>query len=115
MADCIFCKIAQKEIPSQIVYEDESVIAFKDLEPQAPVHVLVIPKKHVASVLDLGKEDGVLVAHILSNVIPQLAKELGIAEKGFRVVTNTGDEGGQSVKHLHFHLLGGRSMAWPPG
>jgi len=115
MADCIFCKIAKHEIPSSIVYEDEQCVAFKDLEPQAPVHVLVIPKKHVESVLALTDADRELVAHILADVIPQLAKELGVAEKGFRVVANTGDEGGQSVKHLHFHLLGGRSMQWPPG
>ena len=115
MADCIFCKIAKHEIPSSIVYEDEQCVAVKDLEPQAPVHVLVIPKKHVESVLALTDADRELVAHILVDVIPQLAKELGVAEKGFRVVANTGDEGGQSVKHLHFHLLGGRSMQWPPG
>ena len=115
MADCIFCKIAQKEIPSSLVYEDEQVVAFKDLEPQAPVHVLVIPKKHVESVLALTAEDKAMVSHILVDVVPQLASELGVDEKGFRVVTNTGAEGGQSVKHLHFHLLGGRSMQWPPG
>lgn len=115
MADCIFCKIAHKEIPSQLVYEDEQVVAFKDLEPQAPVHVLVIPKKHIASILELNAEDRDLTAHIMQEVIPELAKKLGIAEKGFRIVTNTGAEGGQSVKHLHFHLLGGRSMQWPPG
>lgn len=115
MADCIFCKIAQKEIPSTMVYEDDQVAAFKDLEPQAPVHVLIIPKKHVESVLALEEGDKALAAHILVDVIPQLARELGIAEKGFRVVTNTGEEGGQSVKHLHFHLLGGRSLQWPPG
>ena len=115
MADCIFCKIANKEIPSTAVYEDEQVLAFKDLEPQAPVHVLVIPKKHVESVAALKSEDKELAAHILVDVIPQLAQELGIAEKGFRVVANTGEEGGQTVKHLHFHLLGGRSMQWPPG
>ena len=115
MADCIFCKIAQKEIPSQLVYEDEQCVAFKDLEPQAPVHVLVIPKKHVESLLALTDADRDLVAPILVDVVPQLAKKLGVAEKGFRVVANTGEEGGQSVKHLHFHLLGGRSMQWPPG
>ena len=115
MADCIFCKIAQKEIPSALVYEDDQVAAFKDLEPQAPVHVLIIPKKHVESILALEADDKELAAHILVDVIPKLARELGIEEKGFRVVTNTGEEGGQSVKHLHFHLLGGRSLQWPPG
>ena len=115
MADCIFCRIAAKEIPATAVYEDDAVIAFKDLEPQAPVHVLIIPKKHIKSLLGLTQEDGALVAHIHVDVVPQLAKELGLAEKGFRVVVNTGEEGGQTVGHLHFHLLGGRSMQWPPG
>ncbi len=115
MADCIFCKIANKEIPSTVVFEDEQAIAFKDLEPQAPVHVLVIPKKHVESVGALKPEDKDLVGHIMCEVIPKIAREQGIAEKGFRVVANTGDEGGQTVHHLHFHVLGGRSMQWPPG
>lgn len=115
MADCIFCKIASGQIPSDIVYEDDQVAAFRDLEPQAPVHVLIIPKKHVESVLGLKDEDRELVSHIMCDVIPRLARELGVAEKGFRVVANTGEEGGQTVKHLHFHLLGGRSMQWPPG
>ena len=115
MADCIFCKIAQKEIPSELVYEDESVVAFKDLEPQATVHVLVIPKKHIESLLALSAEDRELAAHILCDVVPELAKKFGVDAKGFRVAANTGEEGGQSVKHLHFHLLGGRSMQWPPG
>ena len=115
LADCVFCKIAAKEIPSNLVYEDDDVVAFRDLEPQAPVHVLVIPKKHIESLLALTDEDRALVSHILVDVIPRLARELGVAEKGFRTVVNTGEEGGQSVRHLHFHLLGGRSMQWPPG
>ncbi len=115
MADCIFCKIAGKEIPSGMVYEDDRVVAFKDLEPQAPVHVLVIPKKHVESILALQEEDKELIGHILCEVVPKLAKELGVDAKGFRIVANTGEDGNQTVKHLHFHLLGGRSMQWPPG
>lgn len=113
--NCIFCKIAHKEIPSNFVYEDDSVVAFKDLEPQAPVHVLIIPKKHIQSILAVTDEDKTLLSHITCDVIPKLAKELDVAKKGFRIVVNTGDEGGQTVKHLHFHLIGGRSMQWPPG
>ncbi|ERL03874.1 histidine triad nucleotide-binding protein [Mitsuokella sp. oral taxon 131] len=115
MSDCIFCKIAAKEIPSTRVYEDDMVVAFHDLEPQAPVHVLVIPKKHVESLVALRQEDRELAAHILIDVIPKIANDLGIAEEGFRTVANTGDNGGQTVKHLHFHVLGGRFMKWPPG
>ena len=115
MADCIFCKIANREIPSSIVYEDEQVTAFRDLDPQAPQHVLIVPKKHIESLLALQEGDRELAAHIVVDVIPKIAKDLGVAEKGFRVVVNTGKEGGQTVKHLHFHLLGGRDMQWPPG
>lgn len=115
MADCIFCKIANKEIPSSIVYEDEQVVAFKDLDPQAPVHVLVIPKTHVKSIAELGEGQKELMGHLMCDVLPKIAKDLGISESGFRVVANTGSEGGQTVGHLHFHLLGGRSMQWPPG
>lgn len=115
MSDCIFCKIANKEIPTQPVFEDDTVIAFNDLEPQAPVHVLIIPKKHIASLLATTAEDKAVLAHIICDVIPMLAKQLNIAENGFRTVANTGVEGGQTVQHLHFHLLGGRSMQWPPG
>ena len=114
MADCIFCKIASGEIPSTMVYEDDTVAAFKDLEPQAPVHVLIIPKKHIKNAAELGESDRALMAHIFCDVVPKLAKEQGLA-KGFRVVANAGEEGGQTVMHLHFHLLGGRTMQWPPG
>ncbi len=115
--NCIFCKIASKEIPTKAVYEDDTVIAFNDLEPQAPVHVLVIPKKHIQSLLAVTEEDKALLAHITCDVIPMLAKKFNLdaAEKGFRTVVNTGAEGGQTVQHLHFHLIGGRSMQWPPG
>ena len=115
MADCIFCKIAAGEIPSQKVYEDESVVAFKDLSPKAPVHVLIVPKKHIQSIAHFQAEDKELAAHIFVDVVPKLANELGIADVGFRVVMNTGDDGGQTVHHLHVHLLGGRKMTWPPG
>ena len=115
MADCIFCKIAQGEIPSTKVYEDDQVLAFRDLDPQAPEHVLVIPKKHIASILALGAEDKDLTGHLLTEVIPEMARSLGIDINGFRLVTNTGSDGGQTVEHLHFHLLGGRPLTWPPG
>lgn len=115
MADCIFCKIAQGEIPSTKVYEDDQVLAFRDLDPQAPEHVLIIPKKHLESVLALKAEDRDLAAHILTEVVPEIARSLNIDASGFRLVTNTGADGGQTVGHLHFHLLGGRSLTWPPG
>ena len=115
MADCIFCKIAAGEVPSQKVYEDDSVIAFKDLSPKAPVHVLIVPKKHIQSVAHFQAEDKELAAHIFVDVVPKLAVELGVADAGFRLVINTGDDGGQTVPHLHVHLLGGRKMTWPPG
>lgn len=114
MADCIFCKIAAKEIPAAVVYEDQLVLAFKDLEPQAPFHALVIPKKHIESVGTLTPEDKEVAGHIMCEVIPAIAKENKL-DNGFRVVANTGEDGGQTVKHLHFHVLGGRSMQWPPG
>lgn len=115
MADCIFCKIVAGEVPSQKVYEDDSVIAFKDLSPKAPVHVLIVPKKHIQSVAHFQAEDKELAAHIFVDVVPKLAAELGVADAGFRLVINTGDDGGQTVGHLHVHLLGGRKMTWPPG
>ena len=115
MSDCVFCKIVSKDIPSDIVYEDEMVVSFRDLEPQAPVHVLIVPKKHIKSLNDLAPEDKDLLSHVMVDVIPELAKIFKIADNGFRVVINTGVEGGQTVEHLHFHLIGGRSMQWPPG
>lgn len=115
MSDCIFCKIAAGEIPAQKVFEDDSVIAFKDLSPKAPVHVLIVPKKHVANVAEFQAEDKDLAAHIFVDVVPKLAADLGVADAGFRLVINTGDDGGQTVHHLHVHLLGGRKMTWPPG
>lgn len=115
MADCIFCKISSGEIKSDFVYEDDSVVAFRDINPQAPTHILIVPKKHIQSINDFQSDDKELAAHILVDVVPKLAKDLKIAESGYRVVVNTGDEGGQTVNHLHFHLIGGRSMQWPPG
>ena len=115
MTSCVFCKIAQGDIPAQIIYEDESVIAFKDLSPKAPVHVLIVPKKHVQSVAHFQPEDKELAAHIFVDVVPKLAAQLKLTDAGFRLVMNTGSDGGQSVPHLHVHLLGGRKMTWPPG
>lgn len=115
MMDCIFCKIANKEIPAKFVYEDEMVMVFHDISPEAPVHILVIPKKHIASLLEVTNEDSQLMVNIMTNVIPRIAKDQGIDEKGFRLVANTKEDGGQTVDHLHFHILGGRSMNWPPG
>lgn len=112
MSDCIFCKIANGEIPSNKVYEDETVLAFYDLDPQAPTHVLVIPKAHIASAAEITPENSAVVAHIFE-VVAKLSKELGL-ENGFRVVNNCGRDGMQSVQHLHFHLLAGKPMGWPP-
>ena len=113
MEDCIFCKIANGDIPSTKVYEDDLCLAFRDLNPQAPIHILVIPKAHIASVDDIDASNEAVVGHIFS-VIAQVAKEEGL-ENGYRVVSNIGEQGQQTVKHLHFHILGGRDMTWPPG
>jgi histidine triad (HIT) family protein len=114
MTDCIFCKIIAKKIPSKIVYEDDIALAFEDINPQAPVHTLVIPKKHIATVLDLKEEDAHLMGHLVK-IANKIAKQKGIAERGFRLVTNCNPESGQEVYHIHLHLLGGRPMHWPPG
>ncbi len=112
--DCVFCSIAEKKIPSSIVYEDDQVVAFHDIHPEAPVHILIIPKKHIQSLALIAEENKELMAGILY-AAANIAKEQGIEENGYRVVTNIGNDGGQTVGHLHFHLLGGRSMKWPPG
>lgn len=112
--DCLFCKIINGDIPSKKVYEDELVYAFYDIEPQAPVHVLIIPKVHISSANDLNEENCAIVGHIFS-VAAKIAESEGIAKDGYRIVNNCGENGGQTVKHLHFHMLGGRSLAWPPG
>ena len=109
MADCIFCKIVNKEIPSAILYEDDQILAFKDINPIAPVHLLVIPKKHIISVNDIVDEDTEVIGNIFI-VIKKLAQQQGIAESGYRVITNIGRDGGQEVKHLHFHLIGGKEL-----
>lgn len=111
--DCLFCKIIAGDIPSKKAYEDEQVYAFYDIDPQAPVHILIIPKEHIASAAQITAENSAVVAHIFE-VAAKLSRELGLKD-GFRVVTNCGDSAGQSVKHLHFHLLGGRDFTWPPG
>lgn len=112
--DCLFCKIAEKEIPSTIVFEDDLVIAFNDIDPQAPTHVLIIPKAHIDSALEINGNNADIVRHIFI-VAAEIAKTLGIDKDGYRIVTNVGEYGGQTVKHLHFHMLGGRNLGWPPG
>ena len=112
--DCLFCKIINGDIPSSKVYEDDKVYAFRDIEPQAPVHILIIPKEHIASANELTEENASVVGHIYA-VAAKIAKEEGIADNGYRIVNNCGQDGGQTVGHLHFHMLGGRSLAWPPG
>lgn len=111
--DCIFCKIASGEIPSNKVYEDEKVLAFYDLAPQAPVHFLVIPKEHIKCADEINESNSEIIAHIFE-VIAKVTKELKL-ENGYRIVNNCGEDGGQTVGHLHFHVLGGRLLAWPPG
>ncbi len=115
MSDCIFCKIIARKIPSKIVYEDETALAFEDVNPQAPVHTLVIPKKHIPTLLDLKEgEDDHLIGHLFK-IANKIAQDKGIADRGFRLVTNCNPESGQTVYHVHLHMLGGRIMHWPPG
>ena len=111
--DCIFCKIAYNEIPSEKLYEDDEMVAFNDLEPQAPVHVLIIPKAHISSANEITAENSDIIGKIFM-VAAKIAKEQGL-DKGYRIVNNCGEDGGQTVHHLHFHLLGGRKMHWPAG
>ena len=113
MSDCIFCKIAAGEIPSNKAYEDDKVLAFYDLDPQAPTHILVIPKEHIKSAAEIDERNSALIAHVFE-VAAKLAKQLGL-DNGFRIVTNCGESAGQSVHHIHFHRLGGRDFTWPPG
>jgi histidine triad (HIT) family protein len=112
--DCIFCKIAGGDLPAELVYEDDLALAFRDQNPQAPTHVLIIPREHLDSLNDAGSGDEQLLGHLL-RLASKIANQQGNAESGYRTVINTGSESGQSVQHLHLHLLGGRAMAWPPG
>ena len=112
MSDCLFCRIIAGEVPSSVVYEDETVYAFNDIDPQAPVHFLVIPKKHITSCGEITPENSAVAAHCFE-VISQVTKQKGI--ESFRVVSNCGEQAGQTVPHLHFHVLSGRDMTWPPG
>lgn len=113
MEDCLFCRIAAKEIPSKQVYEDDRVYAFSDINPQAPVHFLIVPKKHIASALEVDSGNSKEIAYIYE-VIPKIIRSLGV-QGGFRVVTNCGEIAGQTVFHIHFHVLAGRELGWPPG
>ena len=110
---CIFCEIANKQIPSETIYEDEKIMMFKDLDPKAPVHILVIPKEHIASANDITEENCDIIAHIFKK-IASLSANLNL-KNGFRIVNNCGENGGQTVNHLHFHVLAGRKLEWPPG
>ncbi len=110
----IFKKIIDKEIPADLVYEDDLCLAFKDIDPKAPVHILIIPKKEIPSMAEVAESDEKILGHLLA-VASQIAKDQGISDSGYRLVVNTNNEGGQEVYHLHIHLLGGRQMTWPPG
>jgi histidine triad (HIT) family protein len=114
MTDCLFCKIARREIPATLVYEDERVAAFQDLDPQAPTHILLIPKRHIATLNDLSTEDDQLVGELVRRA-GAIAAERGLSAGGYRTVFNTNRDAGQTVFHIHLHLLGGRAMTWPPG
>ena len=111
---CIFCEIAEKKIPARIIYEDDYALAFEDVNPQAPVHALVIPKKHISTNLGIKEADNALIGHLFQ-IANRIAKDRGIAERGFRLVMNCNPESGQTVFHIHLHILGGRLMHWPPG
>jgi len=114
MDNCIFCKIINKEVPSKIVYEDERVLAFDDINPRAPIHVLLISKEHFGTLNEIPEEKKDILSHLLLKA-RQVAQEKGIAKNGYRIVLNTERDSGQEVFHIHFHLLGGRQMKWPPG
>lgn len=114
MEDCIFCKIINKEIPAELVFEDEHIVAFNDINPQAPIHILLIPKEHYVSLNEIPEDKKSILSHILLKA-RQIALEKGVDKSGYRIVLNTARDSGQEVFHIHFHLLGGRRMHWPPG
>lgn len=114
MEECVFCNIIDRKIPADIVYEDEYILAFRDINPKAPVHILIIPKKHIATLMNIKESDRQLIGNIYL-AAQKIAAEEGIDKKGFRLVQNCNEDAGQEVFHIHFHLLGGRKMAWPPG
>ncbi|HTN53901.1 MAG TPA: histidine triad nucleotide-binding protein [Anaeromyxobacter sp.] len=114
MSDCLFCRIVRGEVPAKLVHQDADTVAFQDINPQAPVHLLVVPRRHVANLNELGPGDEALAGKLL-RVAASLARERGLAEGGWRAVMNTNRDGGQTVFHLHVHVLGGRQMTWPPG
>jgi histidine triad (HIT) family protein len=114
MADCLFCKIIERKIPATLVYEDERVIAFDDINPQAATHVLIVPKRHIPTLNDIGTEDDLLIGELVRRAAA-IARERGLSAGGFRTVFNTNRDAGQTVFHVHLHLLGGRAMTWPPG
>lgn len=114
MESCIFCKIVKGEIPCTKVYEDDKVLAFNDINPEAPVHILIIPKEHIKSANEINNENAHIISHIFT-IINKLVVDANISETGYRVVTNCGKDGGQTVEHIHFHIIGGRSLNWPPG
>ncbi len=114
MKDCLFCKIIRGEIPSQKVYEDDTVLAFRDIAPQAPEHIVIIPKTHISSANEITEENSHLVSKVFE-AAAKISKDLGFSEAGYRIVNNCGEDGGQTVGHIHFHLLAGRNLGWPPG
>jgi histidine triad (HIT) family protein len=114
MTDCLFCKIVENKIPAKILYEDDKVIAFRDINPQAPVHILVIPRQHLATLNAVETQHNALIGHMISSA-QRLAEIEGVADSGYRLVMNCNSDGGQTVYHIHLHLLGGRSLHWPPG
>jgi len=114
VSDCVFCKIVNGEIPCDKVYEDDKILAFHDIKPEAPAHVLIIPKTHISSLNDIKNENSGVISHIFEK-IPKIANTLGVDESGYRVVSNCGKDAVQTVDHIHFHLLGKRTLQWPPG